>query len=448
MRCHIHKRLVAVFLIVLTLLLTAGSTWSYASDSEETKYYLGQDSLVNTGGDNGYTGTEQIKANDPHSGWELGQFYVTGFTRVQDDNGTPMFLKNVGDTVTLWFQLEQDINCLNGNEALTISEDTNGWDPAFKNTEERQNFGRGMLIVRHIDYQNQSTETTYQNFLAANATTTAATQVDLFEEGDYEVALDYEIKETNVDLLGWNPFSSYTHYRISFTFSVRNGNAMVFPFDVKTGEELTNASFTENGFYLDLAKSRYLDIDIKKEVLNESADGVVTDVRFNKPARDGNEYTEEGIYTITVSNRYTGSETTKTIYVGTNDVLKASVVTGLSVSEIEAQVAEGATIAEDGSILSPEMPPEDTQATASGAPSEPVPEAPSISAEPGQSNTSSANDLSSTGKLQIKQIIVPAAIGILILFALICIIVVMKKRNSKKSVQTTESRSDKEDEAQ
>ena len=291
MRCHIHKRLVAVFLIVLTLLLTAGSTWSYAADSEETKYYLGQDSLVNTGGDNGYTGTEQIKANDPHSGWELGQFYVTGFTRVQDDNGTPMFLKNVGDTVTLWFQLEQDINCLNGNEALTISEDTNGWDPAFKNTEERQNFGRGMLIVRHIDYQNQSTETTYQNFLAANATTTAATQVDLFEEGDYEVALDYEIKETNVDLLGWNPFSSYTHYRISFTFSVRNGNAMVFPFDVKTGEELTNASFTENGFYLDLAKSRYLDIDIKKEVLNESADGVVTDVRFNKPARDGNEYT-------------------------------------------------------------------------------------------------------------------------------------------------------------
>ena len=49
---------------------------------------------------------------------------------------------------------------------------------------------------------------------------------------------------------------------------------MVFPFDVTTGAELTNTAFTENGFYLDLAKSRYLDIDIQREVLMEGVDGL------------------------------------------------------------------------------------------------------------------------------------------------------------------------------
>jgi len=78
---------------------------------------------------------------------------------------------------------------------------------------------------------------------------------------------------------------------------------MIFPFDVKTGAELTNTAITENGFYLDLAKSRYLDINIKKEVLKNGADGLTEDIRFNKPAKDGYEYIDEGIYTITVSNR-------------------------------------------------------------------------------------------------------------------------------------------------
>ena len=90
-------------------------------------------------------------------------------------------------------------------------------------------------------------------------------EVKLCEEGDYEVALDYELRKNNLDLFGWNPFPSYNDYRIFFRFSVRNGNCMVYPFDVVTGAELTNSSITENGFYLDLAKSRYLNIDIKKE---------------------------------------------------------------------------------------------------------------------------------------------------------------------------------------
>lgn len=125
---------------------------------------------------------------------------------------------------------------------------------------------------------------------------------------------------------------------------------MVYPFDVKTGRELTNSSMTENGFRLDLAKSRYLKINLKRETLKDSADGLVEDTRFNGPAKDGAEYTDEGIYTITVSNEYTGQFTTKKIYVGTNNILRAYMTTGLSIPEINNLVDNGATISDDGTI--------------------------------------------------------------------------------------------------
>ena len=157
------------------------------------------------------------------------------------------------------------------------------------------------------------------------------------------MALDYEVTDDQLlDTIG--------HYRIFFRFSVRNGNCMVYPFDVVTGSELTNSSMTENGFRLDLAKSRYLKVNIKREVLMDSADGLVEDTRFNGPARDGAEYTDEGIYTITVHNNYTDQTTTKKIYVGTNKVLRAYMTTGLSIAEINALIEEGATIQEDGTI--------------------------------------------------------------------------------------------------
>ncbi len=173
--------------------------------------------------------------------------------------------------------------------------------------------------------------------------------MQLFEEGDYEVALDYVVK-SNSNLLGFIPKSDDNHYRIFFKFSVRNGNCMVFPMDIETNEELTNTAIAENGFYLDLAKSRYLDVNIKREILNEGANGLVEDVRFNRPAKDGDKYTEEGIYTITVKNNYTNQTTEKVIYVGDNDILKTHVVTGLSIEEIQEQVEHGVNINDDGTL--------------------------------------------------------------------------------------------------
>ncbi|SNS40435.1 hypothetical protein SAMN06309944_0119 [Micrococcales bacterium KH10] len=343
------RSLVQLTTVFLLSLVTVIASVAQAS-TEKPEYRLGQDSLVNAGHDTGYSKSDPVNKNDIHWGWQLGRFYVTDFTRaIQEDDGTVVFLKNVGDEITLWFDLEQDIDRLNDDDQLSIAEDKNGWDQHFQVSQ--QNFGRGMLIVKHTDYTNNSQTTEYRDFLAAKASTSAVTTVEVFEEGDYEVALDYEIRKPWANVFGWKPRYNHHNYQISFKFAVRNGNSMVFPFDVKTGAELTNASATTNGFRLDLAKSRYLDIDIKREVLNESGDGLAEDTRFNKPAKDGSEYTDEGTYTITVRNRYTGQETLKTIYVGSDDVLKAHAATGESIPTINEMIAEGATIAADGSII-------------------------------------------------------------------------------------------------
>lgn len=290
-----------------------------------------------------YSGEEVIDKDDAHYGWDLGNFFVSGYTdEVKGSDGNMVFLKNVGDKVTLWFRLNQDINKLNGNEKLSITTDGTGSDQYFETPT--MDFGRGTLIIRYTDHNNVKAEPTiYTNYLEANTSVGADTKVQLFEEGDYEVALDYQITDDQlIDKTG--------HYRIFFKFSIRNGNCMVYPFDVATGSELTNSSMTKNGFRLDLAKSRYLKVNLKREMLTESADGLVEDTRFNGPARDGAEYTDEGIYTITVTNEYTGQFTVKRIYVGTNNVLRAHMTTGLSIPEINNLVEQGATIADDGTI--------------------------------------------------------------------------------------------------
>ena len=292
----------------------------------------------------GYAGAkETIKKNDPHYGWNLGHFFVSGYTDKQtNSNGDMVFLKNVGDKVTLWFNLEHNINELNGDKNLTITADTEAYDEYFET--ERTNFGKGTLIVRYTDYNGNKTKPQiYTNYLEANVTVGADTKVQLFEEGDYEVALDYEVTDNKL-------IDSVAHYRIFFQFSVRNGNCMVYPFDVADGTELTNCSMTDNGFKLDLAKSRYLKVNVKREVLTDSVDGLMEDTRFNGPAKDGAEYTQDGIYTITVTNEYTKQFTTKKIYVGTNKVLKAYMTTGLSIPEINNLVAEGASIDDKGVI--------------------------------------------------------------------------------------------------
>ena len=319
--------------------------------TQNTKQYaLGKTELVADFA--GYSGTKEITKDDLHYGWELGNFFISGFTmNTTDQNGKVVFLKNVGDEVTLWFNLKQNINALNNDKDLTITADSDGYDQTFQTPAT--NFGRGMLIIRKTNYENIVEEPVmFYNYLEANTLLNSITRVQLFEEGDYEVALDYEVtKDQLVDKVH--------HYRIFFEFSVRNANCMVFTFDNKTGKELSNNAVAEEGFRLDLAQSRYLDIDIKKEILVEGADGLTEDPRFNTNAKDGDIYVEEGIYTITVKNKYNGLSTSKIIYVGTNGLLKAYINpdNNYTISQLRSFVAEGAVIYEDGTIEFPEEEP-------------------------------------------------------------------------------------------
>ena len=345
----VTKILSAVIITIALFFTTISATAEESENHSGNRYYLGES--VKTGWDNGYKGEEKITEGDVHFNWKIGEFYVDGFTStVKGEDNTPIFLKNVGDKVQLWFSLKQDIEKLNDDENLSISEDSNGSDDYF--SVPKTNFGRGALIIRKTDYTNaKSDPIVYTDYLAAKASPDADTEVELCEEGDYEVSLDYEIKNDPRKIFDVSIIPTYSNYKLFFKFSVRNGNSMVYPFDVKTNEELTNSSITPNGFRLDLAKSRYLDINIKKEILRDGAAGLTEDVRFNGPAKDGAKYTSEGIYTITVSNRYTDQQTTKKIYVGSNNLLKAYMTTGLSISQIKEKLDNGAQINDDGTIV-------------------------------------------------------------------------------------------------
>ena len=372
------------------------------------RYSLGETVLVSDFAS--YSGAKEISKGDLHYGWKLGNFFVSGFTSSVGTNDEVVFLKNAGDVVTLWFNLTQNISALNNDGGLTITSDNDGHDRYFQTP--MTNFGKGMLIIRYTDYENVKHDPVmYYDYLLANTMMGANTRVQLFEEGDYEVALDYEVTKSQL-------IPQTHHYRIFFKFSVRNANCMVYPFDIVTGAELTNSSVTENGFSLDLAKSRYLNLYIKKEVWMEGADGLTEDTRFNTTAKDGDRYTDEGIYTITAKNQYTGIETTKKIYVGTNRILTAYANSNYSIPEIQRMVEQGATIYEDGSISMPS--PNEPTATA-----EPT-EAPLT--EPISAGNKSAVE---SPKAQSSPIVI--AIGCAVVVALaIAVIGLSKKRSGKE----------------
>lgn len=311
------------------------------------------DDLVRCQKSEGYYGSQVIDADDPHKGWEIGKFYVSGYTaKTETTEGTPVILKEVGDRVSLWFNLEQDLNACNGNSKIEVVADPEGTDSQF-NDVTIQDFGKGMLFIRKTDYLGNTTTYPYKNFLEASATVGANTRLDLFEEGDYEVALDYALKYSNTTVFGASVLPKTLHYRVSFKFSVRNGDCKLFIRDAQTNQFINNSNVAESGFYVDLAKQRYLDLQLTREVMSDSLDGLVADTKFNGAAKEGRMYTDEGVYTIKATNRYTSATTEKKIYVGNTDVLKAHVVTGLSVAEINEKIAAGAYIDEEGNIITP-----------------------------------------------------------------------------------------------
>lgn len=299
----------------------------------------------------GFNNPVLIKSDDPHIDWSVGKFYISGYTDVRMDGDVPVFLKVPGDRAALWFNLEQELDKCNGRTDVKVNYIESGSDIYF-GTPTIANFGRGALIVRHTNNKNQKERQIYTNYLEASATVGANTRVDLFEEGDYEVALDYQLHYDKPFVFGRTTTKTLT-YRIFFKFKVRNGDISVFLRDVDTNQFITNANVAEHGFYIDVAQSQYLNMTIKREVLTDSLDGLVEDTKFSGVAKEGRQYTEEGIYTVTVNNLATGDKVEKRVYVGDQDVLLAHMKTGLSISEINERIAAGAYVNDQGMIIDP-----------------------------------------------------------------------------------------------
>ena len=276
-----------------------------------------KNSTVNAGTDTGYSQNNPIKDNDPHNGWHLGRFMVSGYTE-RNDAGRPVIIKTPGDNVVLWFVLEEDIDALNGNKNLAIARDTNGSDIQFQ--EPKSDFGRGTLFISHENPRTHDTDTQkYKNFLAASNGTGANTRIDLKEEGLYTVALDYEIRRRNKIVVVDK--DDYFNYRIAFSFEVKNGSGMFFLFDNASGAELQDYSIAENGFRIDLANSNILTVSYKRYNLNSNRTGL--DERKSEPATNGDRFDKQGYYEITATNRETQEKVTKYVFVGNKDDLQA-----------------------------------------------------------------------------------------------------------------------------
>lgn len=299
----------------------------------------------------GFSNPVRIKGDDPHIDWSVGKFYVSGYTAVRMDGDVPVFLKVPGDRASLWFNLEQELDRCNGRTDVKINYIESGSDIYF-GTPTINNFGRGALIVRRTNNKNQKERQIYTNYLEASATVGANTRVDLFEEGDYEVALDYQLHYDKPFVFGRTTTKTLT-YRIFFKFKVRNGDISAFLRDIDTNRFITNANVAEHGFYIDVAQSQYLSMTIKREVLTDSLDGLIEDTKFSGVAKEGRQYTDEGIYTVVVKNLATGDSVTKRVYVGNQDILLAHMKTGLPISEINERLSAGAYINDQGMIIEP-----------------------------------------------------------------------------------------------
>lgn len=78
---------------------------------------------------------------------------------------------------------------------------------------------------------------------------------------------------------------------------------------------------------------------------------LIEDVRFDRAAKDGDQFTDEGMYTIVVTNESTNESLTKIIYVGDDPYLTALSNSGYTIEALNKRLALGAVISEDGTII-------------------------------------------------------------------------------------------------
>ena len=117
------KKLISVTLLICLLLAVT------PVGAQDAVYCFSADP-VNAGKDTGYAKADAVTLDDPHFGWALGHFLISGFSARSGDGGL-VFERRPGVPLTLSFALEQDIDALNGDRRLSVSADKNGYDQLF-----------------------------------------------------------------------------------------------------------------------------------------------------------------------------------------------------------------------------------------------------------------------------------------------------------------------------
>lgn len=219
--------------IVIALILSLVSTSFAFADINNKRFAIGH--TYNTSLDAGYWNENAIDGKDPHATWDLGQFYITGYESVENaDTNNPTFIIAPGKTVSLLYKMEQGLDVINNDPALSISWDSNGSDRVFGIGESE--FGRGALFIESDVNGEKSLDEQY-DFLASKAITNEEVEVGQYGDGSYRVSLDYELREDVLELLGISIFPSYTNYKNTFFFNVRTGTEAELSNIQETDEE-------------------------------------------------------------------------------------------------------------------------------------------------------------------------------------------------------------------
>lgn len=211
------KRRQVVSFLLTVMMLVNGIRFPIAK-AEET--YRTTGTLIETGRDNGYSGSNKVEKGNPHYGWSLGNFTISGFVRKKAGAfGITTFYVHEGDTgFKLSYKLNYSLDKLAGKDNLSINEDTNGYDTEFD--IEKQNFGYGALFLRRRDNNTGKYDKASKrlNFLYARKPGNSFVVTNSMTEGDYELALDYEIQEKYGFL---NSLTNWWNYKVTYRFAVR-----------------------------------------------------------------------------------------------------------------------------------------------------------------------------------------------------------------------------------
>ena len=320
---------IAIMLFISMLLLSPNKTIAKAetvSANNGNSYSYSQ--LMGCSDGSGYANAKALAVGDPLVGVNVAEIKLSNFSSTTIKYGKRYFLKTVPDVPVLSIGLKTDLNNLGGSGAW-VNEDGDTRIPDYGFVG---NIGYGWLGISYTDYQGKVQTVAIKDVFKKVKNNTSFTPAWFGTEGSYKISLCFEAKRQTGTYKNWhNPFYytndptyGYTNYRIDAQFEIRNANAQVFAFDSK-GNELQNGSVCSE-FTLDFANSRYLQINIKREVaVNSNELMESTDVRFNSVGVDKRTYNTPGVWTVTARNEVTGDSTIRRILViASNDTEEAN----------------------------------------------------------------------------------------------------------------------------